>query len=80
MIPVIVHNLKGYDEHLILKHMKDWSAENDVHVIANNMEKYLWFTVKSLKFIDSYQFLGSSLESLVNNLPKDNIVHTIAHF
>ena len=57
MIPVIVHNLKAYDEHLILKHMKDWFAENDVRVIANNVEKYLGFTVKSFKFIDSYQFL-----------------------
>ena len=58
-----------------------------INVIPNNMEKYLAFTVGTLKkcyngktkeyemklrydltFIDSFQFMNSSLENLVKNL------------
>ncbi|KFM58535.1 hypothetical protein X975_19802, partial [Stegodyphus mimosarum] len=59
-------------------------------VIANNMEKYISFSIKrkwnnlriSLIFIDSFQFMNASLEKLVSNLPeekfrilKENIHH-----
>ena len=29
-----------------------------------------------LMFINSFQFMGSSLEKLVNNLPKGNLINT----
>lgn len=31
---------------------------------------------KNLKFIDSFQFMSSSLEQLVNNLPKEKLKYT----
>ncbi|CAB4024395.1 uncharacterized transposon-derived, partial [Paramuricea clavata] len=45
----------------------------DVNVIPNNMEKYISFSLgKNLVFIDSIQFMASSLEALVSNLsPED---------
>ena len=36
--------------------------------IANNSERYISFSLGTLRFIDSFQFLGTSLEKLVNNL------------
>ena len=67
-IPVIFHNLKGYDSHLIFKEL---SGFNDlkISVIPNGLEKYMAFTVnKNLVFIGSMQFMNSSLDKLVKNL------------
>ena len=42
----------------------------DVNVIPNNMEKYMAFMLgKHLTFLDSFQFMSSSLDKLVSNLP-----------
>ena len=57
-LPVVMHNLKGYDGHLIVKALKSEFVE-EVRVIPQNMEKYLSITVDRLKFIDSLQ-IGSS--------------------
>ena len=45
----------------------------EVNVIPNNMEKYISFSLgKYLTFIDSIQFMSSSLEELAGNLsPED---------
>ena len=39
-----------------------------ISCIANNSERYISFSLGSLRFIDSFQFLGTSLEKLVNSL------------
>ena len=42
------------------------------NVIPNGLERYMRFSInKNLSFIDSFQFLSSSLDSLVKNLNKD---------
>ena len=43
-----------------------------INCIPNNMEKYMTFNVGQLQFIDSLQFMNSSLERLASNLPKEN--------
>ena len=44
-----------------------------INVIANGLEKYMSFTIyNNLRFINSFQFLSSSLDSLVKNLSKDD--------
>ena len=44
----------------------------DINVIPNNMEKYMAFMLgRHLVFIDSLQFMSSSLDKLVSNLPND---------
>ena len=50
-LPVVMHNLQGYDGHLIVKALN--SEFGEVRVIPPNMEKYLSITVDRLKFIDS---------------------------
>ena len=82
-IPVIFHNLRGYDSHFIMqeigaivkKHtytnMKGEEKQMDINAIPNNMENYMAFMLGNhLTFIDSFQFMSSGLEKLVSNITK----------
>ena len=43
-----------------------------INVIQNGLDKYMSFSnINKLSFIDSFQFLSSSLDSLVKNLSND---------
>ena len=82
-IPIIFHNLRGYDSHFIMQQIgeiaKKHGEEQDLNInaIPNNMEKYMAFMLgNNLTFIDSFQFMSSSLDKLVNNLPKDDLKYT----
>ena len=69
-IPVVFHNLKNYDSHLIMHELDKCNLK--INVIPNGLEKYMIFSINNkLSFIDSFLFLSSSLESLVKNLTKD---------
>ena len=49
----------------------------DINLIPNNMEKYMAFMLgKHLIFADSFQFMSSSLDKLVSNLPNNAFQHT----
>ena len=63
-IPVVFHNLKNYDSHLIMQELGKFSLK--INVILNGLEKYKSFSI-NLSFIVSFQFLTSSLDSLVKN-------------
>ena len=70
-IPVVFHNLKNYDSHVIMQELGRFNLK--ISVILNVLEKYIRFTINNkLSFIDSFQFLSSSLDSLVENLNKDD--------
>ena len=68
-LPVIIHNLKGYDGHLVVTSLK--SEFGKVRVIPQNMEKYLSISVGRLKFLDSFQFTPQSLDVLSKTLEDD---------
>ncbi|XP_035216330.1 uncharacterized protein LOC118189772, partial [Stegodyphus dumicola] len=78
-IPVVFHNLKHYDAHHIMQGLGKKIEDHQIEVIATNMEKYITFALSkkhnkikvSLQFIDSFQFLNTSLEKLVQNLPAE---------
>ena len=66
-VPVIFHNLRGYDSHLIFNELDKFDVK--INVIPNGLEKYMaFFLNKNLVFIDSMQFMNSSLEKLVKTL------------
>ena len=74
-IPVIFHNLRGYDSHLIM--LTVGKFKKYVSVIPKDMEKYMSFTLDgNLVFIDSFQFMSSSLSKLAGNLPDDAFFFT----
>ena len=83
-IPVVFHNLSGYDAHLFIRELGGHTS--DMEVIAKNKEDYIRFSIKvpvekyidkngeekdkliELRFIDSFKFMSSSLDSLTKNL------------
>ena len=70
-IPVVFHNLKNYDSNLIMQEPGKFNLK--LNVIPNGLEKYMRFSINNeLIFINSFQFLSSSLNSLVKNLGKDD--------
>ena len=78
-IPVIFHNLRGYDSYLIIKEVSKFDVK--VSVIPNGLEKYMAFIInRNLTFIDSMQFMNSSLDSLVKNLSDNNFKYLSEEF
>lgn len=65
-IPIIFHNLRGYDSYFIMQNIGQIAkkhAYKTTNVIPNNMEKYMSFTLgKQLRFMDSFQFTSTSLD------------------
>ena len=88
-VPVIFHNLRGYDSHFIMQQIGEIAKKHaytnkkgekqdlDINAIPNNMEKYMAFM---LKFIDSFQFMSTSLDKLVSNLLKKDLKYTSEMF
>ena len=70
-VPVVFHNLRGYDAHHLMQAMANLNKE--VKCVANNMEKYITFSVDGLRFIDSLNFMQRSLDSLVEVTPKEEL-------
>ena len=78
-IPVVFHNLKKYDSHFIMQELEKFNLI--IRVIPNGLEKYMSFTINNkLSFIDNFQFLSSSLYSLVKNLNKDDFQYLSKEF
>ena len=78
-VPVIFHNLRGYDSHLIFNELDKFDVK--IKVIPNELEKYMaFFLNKILVFIDSMQFMNSSLDKLVKNLPDKDFTYLIEEF
>ena len=83
-IPVVFHNLSGYDAHLFIRELGAHTSE--MGVIAKNKEDYISFSIKvpvdsyidkngeekdkliERRFIDSFKIMSSSLDPLAKNL------------
>ena len=60
---------------------KGEKCQMNINAIPNNMEKYMAFMLGNhLTFIDSFQFMSSSLDKLVSNLPKEALIYTSRKF
>ena len=78
-VPVIFHNLRGYNSHLNFRELHKFSVR--INVIPNGLEKYrTLFLNKSLVFINSMQFMNSSLDKLDKNLSDNDFKYLIKEF
>ena len=65
----------------IYKNKKGKETQMNINAIPNNMEKYMAFMLGNhLTFIDSFQFMSSSLDKLVSNLPTEALKYTNKKF
>ncbi|XP_036138928.1 uncharacterized protein LOC118644448 [Monomorium pharaonis] len=85
-IPIVFHNLSGYDAHFIIKEMAT-AFKGKIDLLPITKEKYISFTkyvqntkdkniskiCVKLRFIDSYKFLNTSLDKLALFLNKDRL-------
>ena len=78
-VPIIFHNLRGYDSHLIFSEISKLDAK--ISVIPNGLEKYMaFFLNENLVFIDSMHFMNSSLDKLVKNLSDEDFKYLVKEF
>ena len=68
-IPFIFHNFSNYDCHMFFKKLVN-KKNNKVKfdIIPKTNEEYISVTYGFIRFIDSYRFLSSGLDSLVKTL------------
>ena len=67
LISIVFHNLKSNDSHLNMLELGKLNFK--INVIPNRLERYMSFKIDNkLTFIDSFQFLSSSLTSLVKKV------------
>jgi hypothetical protein len=86
--PVVFHNLSGYDGHLFIKKLggkiKCIPTNEEKYISFSKeviVDQFIYKDGKKidvkreLRFIDSFRFMASSLDSLVSNLNKDQCVN-----
>ena len=72
-LPIVFHIFSNYDCHLFSKKLID--KKNDkvkFDILPKTNEEYISVTFRCIRFIDSYRFLSSSLDSLVKTLVKSS--------
>ncbi|CAD6203757.1 GSCOCG00012667001-RA-CDS, partial [Cotesia congregata] len=76
IIPIVFHNLSGYDCHFILESVAT-VFNGSLEILPINKEKYIAFTKTvddtniHLRFIDSFRFMASSIDKLSSYLTDD---------
>ena len=85
-VPVIFHNLSGYDSHLFIKPLGQ--SKGSINCIPNSEKKYISFSktilldgvednykdVLEVRYINSFKFMASSIDSLSNNLSREQFM------
>ena len=78
-VPVIFHNLRRDDSHLIFNELDKFDVK--INVIPNGLEIYMaFFLNKSLVFIDSMQSMNSSFDKLVKHLLDEDFKYLVEEF
>ena len=78
-LPIIFHNLQGYDGHIIFKELNNFDV--DIKVIPKTIEKYMSIIVnKNTIFIDSFQFIKALLDTLALNLEDNDFKCLMSEF
>ena len=80
-LPVMFHNLKGYDLHHIMKYGLANFPHWQITCIPQSSEKYMCLCCNikgsvQIRFLDSLQFLNSSLSTLASLLPSHKQVYS----
>ncbi|XP_076383744.1 uncharacterized protein LOC143260990 [Megalopta genalis] len=94
VIPVVFHNLSGFDAHFFIKELAN-AFEGKIDALPLTKEKYIsfakhtkrnndvikksWKTCIKFRFIDLFKFLNSSLDKLSSYLDKSDLRKAFSH-
>ena len=62
------HNFSGYDSHILIQALAKYEGDIRISAIPLNTEKFKMIKINNLTLLDSFAFLGDSLEKLVDTL------------
>ena len=64
------HNFSGYDCHLIFEQLitSAYNRKLPLNIIPKSLENYVSVQVRCLRFLDSYRFLSSDIQTLTASL------------
>ncbi|XP_045466456.1 uncharacterized protein LOC123675190 [Harmonia axyridis] len=83
IVPIVFHNLSNYDGHFIVKSLLH---RGNITTLPINKEKYISFTYfhqetkLRFRFIDSFKFMGASLDELASTLILENFYNLKKEF
>ena len=79
-LPIIFHNLEGYDGHLTFRIFNRFKDIN-IQIIPKSSEKYMSIIINNnIIFIDSLQFCKASLDTLAGNFQDSDFKHLMSEF
>lgn len=77
---VFLHNFKSYDSHFIVNGLSKFPGVlGDAYVIPESIEKLKCIVVNNVKFLDSFAFLSTSLESMTETLRESSHTFPLMH-
>ena len=78
-LPIIFHDLQGYDGHIILKELNNFDV--DIDVIPKGIDKYMSIIVnRHITFVDSLQSYNASLDTFASNLNNEDLKNLTSEF
>ena len=78
-LPIIFHNLEGYDGHIIFKELNNFDVTIDV--IPKTVEKYMIITVnRNVTFLDLNEFYEGSSDTFALSLDDKDFKYLMAEF
>ena len=97
-VPIIAHNLAGYDLHHVVRNIHLGNRRNLISIIPQTDETYVMLSLKvwikdivtkndkilpiyeELRFIDSFRFISTSLEKIVQTILSEDFSMLDKHF
>ena len=73
-VPVVFHNFKGYDSHLILQALKQLRPDKELRVLAESSEKLKTLQFGIYRFIDSNALMPGPLAEHIQVLAEEDKV------